>query len=70
MQLEKLQDLSVYYMVKDLFTPYPFVTVVDEFPVADFVIPSIAIEGQEIATRPVELGTRKRLRIRSWYIRY
>jgi len=68
MLLGRLQDLSVYYYIKDLFVATPFINVVDAFPTMDLVIPTIAIETKRIDLYPFEMGNRHRIRSRAWYI--
>ena len=68
MFLERLEDLSVYYLIKDLFNATPGITIVDDYPVTDLVIPSIAINAGKLRLEGFELGNRDELRARKWYI--
>jgi hypothetical protein len=65
---ERLEDLSVVYFVKDLFSAIPFVTVVDEFPSTNLVIPTVAVDTAPINIEPGELGNRHGIRFRFWNI--
>jgi hypothetical protein len=65
---ERLEDLSVYYYIKDYFSTYSQIRVVDEFPVEGLVLPTISIEAKSIEAFPFELGNKNRAQIRVWYI--
>ena len=67
MYLERKEDLSVYYFLKEVF-PETFITVVDGFPEGDLVLPTVAVEAGKIDVVEFELGNRDGLRIRKWYI--
>jgi len=68
MQLERKQDLSIYYWLKDLFSAAPFITIKDGFPDVALSIPTVAVESDSIYTKPFELGNRARLKYREFYI--
>lgn len=68
MYLETLQDLSVYYCVKEMFSDAPFINVTNAFDSEDLVIPTIAVENDLIDTYYKELGNRSFGKIRTWYI--
>ncbi len=63
---ERNEDLSLHYWLKNKFPS--FVTIVDGFPVASLVLPTIAVEWNQINGEELELGNRKTLKIRDWYI--
>lgn len=67
MYQERLEDLSIYYFLKDKF-PESFITVVDGFPDGNLVLPTIAVEAGKIDVIDYELGNRVGLRVRRWYI--
>ncbi len=67
MYIERLEDISVYEWLKNLFLDAPFVTIVDAFPATDLVIPTISVEWDEITGIPLELGNRTMLRERVFY---
>lgn len=66
--LERKEDLSIYYFLKDVFSDTTFVNIVDGFPEGDLVLPTVAIEAGKIDVVGYELGNRDGLRIRKWYI--
>jgi hypothetical protein len=69
MYLERKEDLSVYYFLKDtVFSATPFVTIVDGFPEGDLKLPTVAAEAGKIDVIEYELGNRIGLRVRRWYI--
>lgn len=68
MFLERLEDLSVYYAVNNLFTTVSGITIVDDYPVDNLVIPSISVNAGKIRLENFELGNRSGLRYRKWYI--
>ena len=68
MESERKEDLSVYYFLVDLFSDVPMVHIVDAFPTDDLVIPTVSVETRRIDTFKYELGSRKRVSLRSWYI--
>ncbi len=66
--LERNEDLSVYYLIKNAFSSVPAVPIEDGFPITNLAIPSIAIEAGKIRLENFELGNRLGLRYRKWYI--
>lgn len=68
MLMERLEDLSVYYWLKDTFSASPFIAIEDGFPDKVLVIPTIAVEAGKIDVVEFELGNRIGLRVRRWYI--
>jgi hypothetical protein len=68
MFLERKQDLSIYYWLKDLMLPYPMIAVNDGYPATDLQLPSVTIETQDIKLLENELGNRHGLRERLWII--
>lgn len=55
MEQPRKEQLSVYYWLRDLFSP-TFINVVDEFPTEDLVLPTIAIISEEDTAKPFQLG--------------
>jgi hypothetical protein len=58
MYIERKKDLSVYYWVVDLFSDASFITITDDFPTNELVIPSIAVEAKQLNRVPFEMGSR------------
>ena len=67
---ERLQDLSVFYFLKDNLDPS--VKVVDGFPNADEIkkenLPIVAVENDRADLQFFELGSRDTINERSWII--
>lgn len=68
LSLERLEDLSVIYLVNNLFSTVNGINIVDEFPQTDLVIPTISITQGKIRLEDFELGNRLGRRYRRWYI--
>lgn len=68
MDLERLQDLSIYYWLEDIFQSYPSVNIEDGYPEGDLILPTVSIEDQDITPGQGELGKRTRERNRVWII--
>lgn len=68
MQLERLQDLSIYYWLVGLFAVYPQVTVVDGYTTADVNLPSVTVTDGPIDYIPFQHGSRVHKRSRVWMI--
>lgn len=68
MYIERLEDLSVYYWLKDKFSDTSFITIVDGFPDEELSLPTIAVEAGRIDVQEFELGNRDGLRVRRWFI--
>ena len=68
MYIERKQDLSVYYWLKDLFATYTFVSVNDGYPNTNLTLPAIAVESQDIVLTNKEMGNRISNRTRYWDI--
>lgn len=68
MYQERLEDLSFIYWLKDKFSSTGFVTIVDAFPEENLVLPTISVEWDTIEGYQGELGNRKTVKERVWYI--
>lgn len=68
MYIERKQDLSIYYWLKDLFAAYTFVSINDGYPNTNLTLPAIAVESQDIILSKIELGNRLSNRKRYWDI--
>lgn len=67
MEQERLEDLSIYYFIFDLFSGKG-VNIVDAFPEELLTVPTIAIDTKRIVANLFELGNKTRLLTRTWYI--
>lgn len=68
MYQERKEDLSVVYWLKDNFASSSFVTIVDAFPEEDLQLPTISVEWDTIDGYQAELGNRKTVKERVFYI--
>jgi hypothetical protein len=68
MNIYMLEDLSVNYFVKDLFAPFPMITIVDEFPKQVLSIPTISVVNGKLREEEYELGNSDTYRLRMWFI--
>lgn len=70
----RLEDLSVYFFIKDMFQDTPHIEVVDSFPSDEtgspviLTLPTISIDTGRLKEESFELGNRDKVRIRIWYI--
>lgn len=66
---ERLEDQSLYYWLKEKFATTPFVNIVDGFPEdTNLTLPTVSVEWEDIEGVNFELGNRKTLKERVWYI--
>lgn len=65
-----MEDLSVYFFIKDMFEDTPYIKVVDSFPENEesLTIPTISIDAGKVKEEQFEIGNRDRVRVRTWYI--
>ncbi len=68
MYQERLEDLSVVYWLKDKFSSAGFVTIVDAFPDELLTLPTISVEWDTIEGFEWELGNRKVMKERVYYV--
>lgn len=69
MYLERKQDLSIYYWLKDdIFADAPFINIQDGFPATNLKIPTVSVEGNDIDIGPFELGNPYGIKFRVWDI--
>lgn len=68
MNLDIKQNLSVYYYIKDTLSGYPNVYITDDYPDTELILPSVSVVGNDIFSRPLELGNRHGIRNRVWNI--
>ena len=67
MLVERKQDLSVYFWLRNTFSSIPFINIVDGFPENNLVIPTIALDEDIASSRIYEMGNRERIKIRYYY---
>ena len=67
MYLERKENLSVYYFIKEIF-PENFIKIVDRYPSDTLELPTLAVEPGRIDLIPIELGNRVQARHRKWFI--
>jgi hypothetical protein len=68
MLIYRLEDLSMFFFIKDMFSDNSSINIVDSFPEQALVIPTISIDAGRLKEEGFELGDRDRIRIRIWYI--
>lgn len=68
MHLERLEDLSVIYHVKNVLSIYPSINVVDGYPFTDLKIPVVSVDEGRLMLEDYELGNSQGRRNRRWYI--
>lgn len=68
MYLERKQDLSLYYYIKEMFDDIESLSIVDGYPDNELVIPCISVDIDEVLGTKVELGSRTRSKFRIWFI--
>ncbi len=69
MLIYRLEDLSMNYFVKDLFSTYPSITIVNEFPKQILSVPTISVVNGKLIEEEFEIGNRDPgLRTRRWFI--
>lgn len=69
MTIYRLEDLSMVYFIKGLFSSVGFITIVNEFPKEVLEVPTISVVNGKLVEERYELGNRDSgLRTRRWYI--
>lgn len=69
MTVYRLEDLSMNYWVKDLFSDFSFITIVNEFPKQILQVPTISVVNGKLIEEFFELGNRDTgVRTRRWFI--
>lgn len=64
----RLEDLSMYFFIKDMFQDVSFIAIEDSFPEKILTIPTISIDAGMLKEENFEIGNRDKVRIRTWYI--
>ncbi len=69
MEIERKQDLSIVFWLKnEVFQDLPTVNIVDGYNLDSLVLPTVAVESENIRPHPRELGNRRGIRQRLWSI--
>lgn len=69
MLIYRLEDLSVNYWVRGVFSSFPQITIVDEFPEQILNVPTISVVNGRLSEELLELGNRDTaIRYRRWFI--
>lgn len=69
MLIYRLEDLSVVYFVKDIFSAYPDIPIVDEYPGTILTLPTVSVVNGKLVENLYELGNRDTgVRTRRWLI--
>lgn len=68
MYLERKEDLSMYYHIKDEFSDVSFAVIEDSFPDTVVQLPTISVDAGTLDHEIFEMGNVTPLRIRKWYI--
>ncbi len=64
----RLEDLSMFHFIRNMFSDIPFITVRDSFPDEVLTVPTISVDAGKVKEELFEVGNRDRVRIRNWYI--
>ena len=65
---QRLEDLSTFYWLQDMFAEVPYINVKDGFPVENLVIPTVSVEAKIITVNGGELGNKRGIYFRVWYV--
>lgn len=68
MELQRKQDLSIVYWLRDLLSASPFINITSEYDTSELAIPKIIVQTDETFGRPFELGSRELLLRRMYFI--
>lgn len=69
MLIYRLEDLSVNYFVRGLFSAFSQITIVNEFPKLILHVPTISVVNGKLAQERYEMGNRSSgVRTRRWFI--
>jgi hypothetical protein len=66
--LERKEDLSLYYLLKDIFSDTSYINIEDGFPEKVLTLPTVSVEANTIELIEFELGNREGRRLRRWSI--
>lgn len=68
MYKDRLEELSIVYWLKDLFSAYPQIKIVNDYPDKDLELPTISVYGGDAYLKPEQLGSRANKSENTWYI--
>jgi len=69
MTIYRLEDISINFFVKELFSAFPQILIVNEFPKAILQVPTISVVNGKLIEERFEMGNRDSgLRTRRWFI--
>ena len=64
----RLEDLSMFFFIKNMFQDVSFIDIEDSFPEKILTVPTISIDAGMLKEENFEIGNRDKVRIRTWYI--
>jgi hypothetical protein len=64
----RLEDLSMFFFIKNMFQDVSFIDIQDSFPEKILDVPTISIDAGKLKEELFEIGNRDKVRIRTWYI--
>lgn len=68
MLVYRLEDLSMFFFIKNMFSDNLSIKIVDSFPEKGLTIPTISVDTGKLKEESYELGSRDKVRVRVWYI--
>jgi hypothetical protein len=69
LNIYRLEDLSMNYFIRGLFSETDFITIVNEFPREILSVPTVSVVNGKLVEEHFELGNRSSgLRTRRWFI--
>lgn len=68
MLVYRLEDLSMFYFIQNMFSDTPHISIVDSYPDEILSVPTISVDAGKLKEELFEIGNRDKIRIRVWYI--
>lgn len=69
MTIYRLEDLSMNFWVRDIFSPFPNIAIVNEYPEQLLIVPTISVVNGKLIEDLFEMGNRDTgVRTRRWFI--
>lgn len=65
---DRLEEYSITYWLKDLFSAYPQVKIVNDYPNESLELPTVSIYGGDIHFKTYQLGSRGNNSENTWYV--